>query len=437
IPDWLGIPPSGVGLYNFHPSVRPIPMEVHIQGYPGKHYCPRMATMNKPTYQAIQQHSPRKPALVFVASRRQTRLTALDLISFCAAEDRPDQWLHMPPDEAEAVAATCKDQALRHTLVFGVGIHHAGLDEHDRTVVEELFEAGKLQVLVCTSTLAWGVNFPAHLVVVKGTEFFDGKQGRYVDFPITDVLQMMGRAGRPQFDDTAVAAVLVHEPKKIFYQKFLYSPFPVESSLREYLHNHISAEVAGGSIKSKQDAVEYLTWTYFFRRLVMNPTYYHLEDPSPGVPIHLLSLVDAVLTDLEAAGTIEVEEDFLVRPTVLGHVAAYYYLDYRTVGATRDALLALVDPVGVPDLASVLGRAGVRRAARAAAQRDRLNADLAQAVPWEADAYALDSPHTKTFLLLQAHFVGAELPIADYVNDTKSVLDQALRVLNGLVDIAA
>ena len=38
---------------------------------------------------------------------------------------------------------------------------------------------------------------PCHLVVVKGTEFFDGKLGRYVDCPVTDVLQMMGRAGRP------------------------------------------------------------------------------------------------------------------------------------------------------------------------------------------------------------------------------------------------
>jgi activating signal cointegrator complex subunit 3 len=39
--------------------------------------------------------------------------------------------------------------------------------------------------------LAWGVNFPAHLVVIKGTEYFDGKLGRYVDFPITDVLQVI------------------------------------------------------------------------------------------------------------------------------------------------------------------------------------------------------------------------------------------------------
>lgn len=41
------------------------------------------------------------------------------------------------------------------------------------------------QVLIATSTLAWGVNFPAHLVVVKGTEYYDGKTRRYVDYPIT------------------------------------------------------------------------------------------------------------------------------------------------------------------------------------------------------------------------------------------------------------
>lgn len=56
---------------------------------------------------------------------------------------------------------------------------------------------------------------------------------RYVDFPITDVLQMMGRAGRPQYDRHGVAVIMVHEPKKSFYKKFLYEPFPVESSLPE------------------------------------------------------------------------------------------------------------------------------------------------------------------------------------------------------------
>lgn len=52
----------------------------YTQGYPGKFYCPRMNSMNKPTYAAICTHSPAKPVLIFVSSRRQTRLTALDLI---------------------------------------------------------------------------------------------------------------------------------------------------------------------------------------------------------------------------------------------------------------------------------------------------------------------------------------------------------------------
>ena len=60
----------------------------------------------------------------------------------------------------------------------------------------------------------------------SGTEYYDGKTHRYVDFPITDVLQMMGRAGRPQFDDSGIAVIMVHDVKKNFYKKFLYEPFP-------------------------------------------------------------------------------------------------------------------------------------------------------------------------------------------------------------------
>lgn len=49
--DWIGIDVKSygvgakIGLYNFRPSVRPIPMEVHIQGFPGRHYCPRYVSI--------------------------------------------------------------------------------------------------------------------------------------------------------------------------------------------------------------------------------------------------------------------------------------------------------------------------------------------------------------------------------------------------------
>ncbi len=53
------------------------------------------------------------------------------------------------------------------------------------------------------------------------------------------------------------------------------------------------------------------------------------------------------------------------------------------------------------------------------------------------DPYSMDSPHTKAHLLLQSHLSRAQLPMADYHTDTKSVLDQAIRILQAMVDIAA
>ena len=76
-----------------------------------------------------------------------------------------------------------QDSSLRDTLRFGIGLHHAGLNEHDRSTVERLFVEGKIQVLVATSTLAWGVNTPAHLVIIKGTEFFDAPSGSALLIP--------------------------------------------------------------------------------------------------------------------------------------------------------------------------------------------------------------------------------------------------------------
>jgi len=46
----------------------------------------------------------------------------------------------------EAVISGVKENNLKLTLAFGIGLHHAGLHERDRKVVEELFVNQKIQV---------------------------------------------------------------------------------------------------------------------------------------------------------------------------------------------------------------------------------------------------------------------------------------------------
>ncbi|CAG4955228.1 unnamed protein product [Parnassius apollo] len=432
--NWLNI--GEIGLYNFRPSVRPVPLEVHISGHPGRHYCPRMMSMNKPTFQAIRTHSPCSPALVFVSSRRQTRLTALDLIAYLAAEDNPKQWLHMQESEMEQILSNIRESNLKLTLAFGIGIHHAGLHEKDRTTVEELFVNQKIQVLICTATLAWGVNFPAHLVVIKGTEYFDGKQKRYVDMPITDVLQMMGRAGRPQFDNEGVAVVLVHDQKKNFYKKFLYEPFPVESSLLEVLADHLNAEIVAGTVQTKQDILDYLTWTYFFRRLLKNPSYYKLDSLEPqDVNYYLSNLVQTRLDALLNANCVEIEEDQrTVHSTWMGRIASYYYLSHKTMAHFSSHLNGNLN---FDDLLRVLADSEEYATLPVRHNEDVLNGELSQQCRLPVDSLTLDSSNVKAFLLLQAHLTRLTLPNTDYLTDTKSVLDQTIRIIQAMIDTSA
>ncbi|KAJ2595779.1 activating signal cointegrator 1 complex subunit 3 [Coemansia sp. RSA 1721] len=441
--DWLGI--AKVGLYNFRHSVRPVPLEIYIDGFPGRHYCPRMASMNRPAYRAIRMHSPQKPVIIFVSSRRQTRLTAQDLIAFCGVEDNPRHFLHMDDSEIDAVLDRTQDPNLRLSLSFGIGMHHAGLTENDRKICEQLFYDRKIQILVATSTLAWGVNLPAHLVILKGTEFYDAKSKGYVDFPITDVLQMIGRAGRPQFDDRAIARIFVTDSKKEFYKKFLHEPFPVESSLHQHLHEHINAEISSGAIKSAQDAVDYLSWTYLYRRLRQNPTYYGVEEPSEsGINDYLSRLIIGCFADLEKADCITMEHDYergriVVAPTPLGKIASQYYLSHTTMQIFSTRLESIDTKNRFCDILHLLSEAAEWAELPVRHNEDLLNRELEREVPFPIGRGKVDylSPHAKTNLLLQKHLVRGELPCSDYVTDTRTVLDSSIRILQAMVDVAA
>ena len=98
---------------------------------------------------------------------------------------------------------------LKPLLMRGVGVHHAGILPKYKRAVEELFCQRLLSVVVCTETLAAGVNLPARSVVL--TELLKGPPGKKTVIEPSRAQQMFGRAGRPQFDDRGDVYVLAHE----------------------------------------------------------------------------------------------------------------------------------------------------------------------------------------------------------------------------------
>ena len=327
---WLGIKASCC--FNFHPNVRPLPIEIHIQGFNGTNANARLMSMSRPVYSAIKQHSPTKPVIVFVPSRKQAQVTAVDVAAFAAADDDVKRFLHCDEADLGDYFAKLSDPAVKETLAAGVAFIHEGMSDGERRVLEHLYQSGAVQILVVSRDMAWGLSAASQLVIIQDTQFYDGKDHRYVDYPITDVMQMIGRANRPLEDDASKCVIMCQSSRKPVYKKFLFEPLPVESHLDHVLHDHFNAEVVAKTIQNRQDAVDYLTWTFLYRRMTQNPNYYNLHGTSHRhLSEHLSELVETTLVNLEDSKCIAMEDEDTVEALNLGVIASYYHINYTTI----------------------------------------------------------------------------------------------------------
>ncbi|TYJ15772.1 hypothetical protein E1A91_A10G205900v1 [Gossypium mustelinum] len=430
--EWIGA--SSHGLFNFPPGVRPVPLEIHIQGVDIANFEARMQAMTKPTFTAIVQHAKGgKPAIVYVPTRKHVRLTAVDLMSYSKVDNEDEPAFRLrSAEELKPFVDKISEETLRTTLEYGVGYLHEGLSSLDQEVVSQLFEAGWIQVCVMSSALCWGVPLSAHLVVVMGTQYYDGRENAHTDYPVTDLLQMMGHASRPLLDNSGKCVILCHAPRKEYYKKFLYEAFPVESHLHHFLHDNFNAEIVATVIENKQDAVDYLTWTFMYRRLTQNPNYYNLQGVSHRhLSDHLSELVENTLNDLEASKCITIEDDMDLSPLNLGMIASYYYISYTTIERFSSSLTSKTKMKGLLEIlasaseyANLPIRPGEEEVLRRLINHQRFSFDNPRCT----------DPHVKANALLQAHFsrqhVGGNLSL-----DQREVLLFATRLLQAMVDV--
>jgi replicative superfamily II helicase len=87
-----------------------------------------------------------------------------------------------------------------------------------------------------------------------------------------------------------------------------------------------------------QDCLDFVSWTYLYRRVQMNPTYYGCENILT-VPEHLSKLIEKTINDLEDSYCVEIVEDFHLSCTPYGKIASHYYLKYSTMKTLKQRML--------------------------------------------------------------------------------------------------
>eukprot|EP00727_Mastigamoeba_balamuthi_P009718 m51a1_g5369 hypothetical protein (874) ;mRNA; r:523445-527878 len=235
--------------------------------------------------------------------------------------------------ELARAAERAKDRALAECLRRGVAFHSAGMARADRALVEDLFSRNAVLALATTSTLAQGVNFPARLVVVKSTQCYRPGAG-YQELEEIDVLQMIGRAGRPQFDTQGVAVIMTAAEHKAKWERIALHDQPIESSLLGSLKEHLVAEVCLGSVRSVGDAMAWLRSTFLYRRLLRNPAHYGvpagLSDDKLAERLQEICL--GALREVDAAGLAALEQSSgAIRATPKGRNMSRFYVAFETM----------------------------------------------------------------------------------------------------------
>lgn len=435
IAEWMGV--SSKSLFNFSPKVRPTPLEIYFQSFDQNNFSSRLLAMGKPVYNSIVRHSDGKPTIVFVPSRRQAQLTAIDLISFNdAMPEGPSFTRTGSIDCASKVAeisVNLKDPALKQVITGGVGFVHEAMPESDWQIVTGLFEEGVLGVVVCPFNLCWKLSESCHLVIIMGTESYDGKERRYIDYPISDLLHMMGKATRQDIDPSGKCVILHHAPKKEQLKKLLYDPLPIESHLDHYLHDHFNSEIVTKTIRSMQDAVDYITWTFLYRRLTKNPNYYNLQGTSNvHLSEHLSEMVETVLGDLEESKCCHMDEESDVSPLNLGMIAAYYYIQYTTIELIASSVTDKTKTRGAMEILSAASefsslpiRHGEEKTLKAIART------LKYQIP---DSSQFNDPNTKALILLQCHFSRKKVSV-DLAIDQQYVIGESVNLIQAIVDV--
>ncbi len=110
----------------------------------------------------------------------------------------------------ESPTEQCK--LLTNFVKKGIAFHHAGLTNKQRELVEENFKNNKIKVIIATPTLAYGVNLPAHTVIIERLNRYTNKG--MVEIPVLEYKQMSGRSGRPKYDKEGTVIIKANKAKE-------------------------------------------------------------------------------------------------------------------------------------------------------------------------------------------------------------------------------
>lgn len=430
-----------VGLFFFDSRFRPVPLAQQFVGVKALKPLQQMTDMDMICYdKCVEQLKQGYQIMVFVHARNATVRTANVLREMATQKQHLSLFA---PDEtkdlglAKRAMSNSRNKQLNELFQYGIAMHHAGMLRSDRNMVEKYFGDGLIKVLVCTATLAWGVNLPAHAVIIKGTEIYDSKQGSFVDLGILDVLQIFGRAGRPQFEDSGLGIILTTHNKLNHYLSLLTNQFPIESNFIECLADNLNAEITLGTICNIDEAIEWLSYTYLFVRMRLNPQVYGMSYDDiavdPTLEYKRRELITVAAQNLDKAQMIRfIQRTGDLHATDLGRTASHFYIKYATVEVFNENIKSIMNE---PEILNMMALAQEFQQLKVRDEElDELD-DLTHSYCEVAATGGSANLNGKVNILMQTYLSRGQVKSFSLISDLSYITQNAVRIIRALFTI--
>ncbi|KAL5529500.1 hypothetical protein ACEPAG_5485 [Sanghuangporus baumii] len=444
IADWIGNPSidanASATVFEFGEDYRPCKITRHIYGFTRKNQNDFQfsRTLDYKVYSVLEQHACGKPILIFCSTRKGTLTTAEQLLKeYEEAVTKKQKTAWAPPKHLNHLF---HDKRLEKLAKVGIGVHHAGLSLDDRRAIEDLYLDGTLRVVCATSTLAVGVNLPAHTVVIKGVKLYAGTS--WQEYSDLDIIQMIGRAGRPQFDKEGIAIILCEQELEHKYRNLAQGSTILESSLHENLLEHINSEIGIGAISDLQSAKDWLRNSFLRQRIQKNPGHYHIGKTAGQTWEEKMD--DMVLQAVEKLKTNELiysgdKDKMELHVTKYGDIMSKYYIRQSTMGG----ILKISDRATIREILEViscadeLGDVRLRGSDKQVYNKMRDHPDIRYKIK------KVEKASDKAFIIIQAVLGGISLSAPEYKTadsqpalDALSIFRHAARIARVVVEVA-
>jgi helicase len=149
----------------------------------------------------------------------------------------------------------------------GVAFHHAGLHHKQKDLIEDSFRSGLIKTIAATTTLAYGVNLPSDVCIIRDVKRYYPVKG-YDFIPVLEYKQCAGRAGRIRYSSEGRAIILTKNKKEsqMIAEHFILGETEEITSklgVEPVLRVHSLALIASGVTPTKNDLNEFFSRTFY------------------------------------------------------------------------------------------------------------------------------------------------------------------------------